>query len=124
MNKDLSPIQQELLTKADSIFQSIASTAGKAYDVAAEQLPDLAIQYIAYGRAISVAHLVSVLGILAVCAWVTKWLWKESQGVILMVTGGVSATTLLIYSLNVGSDIMVWFVPKIWLIQEIVKLVK
>jgi hypothetical protein len=53
----LSPMQNELLRRADSIFDSISNTVSKASDLAiqggkavAEQIPDIAFQYIAYGR--------------------------------------------------------------------------
>lgn len=41
----LSPIQEELLKRADSIFDSIAKSVAQAKDFAVEQLPDIAIQY-------------------------------------------------------------------------------
>lgn len=47
---ELSPIQKELLDRADTIFKTIAEAASKAASFAAEQLPDIAIQYIAMER--------------------------------------------------------------------------
>lgn len=51
MQEKLSPIQTELLSRADSIFASISAAVGKATDFAAVQIPEIAIQYVAYGRA-------------------------------------------------------------------------
>lgn len=48
MADKLSPIQEELLKRADSIFSSVATAVGQAKDIAVEQLPDIAYQYIAY----------------------------------------------------------------------------
>jgi len=50
-NDKLSPIQQELLNRADSIFDSIKNAAIVAKDFAVEQLPDVAYQLIALERA-------------------------------------------------------------------------
>jgi hypothetical protein len=124
MNKDLSPIQQELLSRADSIFQSISATASKAYDVAADQLPDLAVQYIMYGRAMSIVATISVLLCVVVGAWaIYKWT-EVSEGVIIIPVTVINGISLLIYLFNAPSFVMVWAAPKIWLIQEIIKLVK
>lgn len=53
----LSPIQRELLSRADDIFATIGSAVSSATDAAvragavvAKEIPDIAWQYIAYGR--------------------------------------------------------------------------
>ena len=50
MADKLSTIQEELLKRADSIFSSVATAVGQAKDIAVEQLPDIAYQYVAYNR--------------------------------------------------------------------------
>ena len=66
MNKDLSPLQQELLTRADNIFSSISDVVGKTTTFAAEQIPDIALQYVAYGRVISTMTVVVGLTLLII----------------------------------------------------------
>ena len=47
---NVSPMQQELLSRADSIFSGISSAVGTAKEFAVEQLPDIAYQFVAFGR--------------------------------------------------------------------------
>ena len=46
--ESLSPMQAELLKRADDIFKSIGEAVTKASDIAAEQIPDIAMQYVTY----------------------------------------------------------------------------
>lgn len=124
MNEKLSPIQQELLSRADSIFQSLAATAKGAYDIAADQLPDLAIQYITYGRVSSVVYTVIVIGTILLSFYISKKFGEATDWLILFPTVAISFTMLAIWLAKLPELIMVWAAPKIWLIQEIVKLVK
>jgi len=51
MTEKLSPMQDELLKRADSIFDGISKTVSATKEFALEQIPDVAYQLIAYQRA-------------------------------------------------------------------------
>lgn len=132
MADKLSPMQEQLLQRADSIFASISAGVAKASDFASEQIPDIAIQYVAFGRAYSTA--VMVLCIVYLIAWTVsmyKLIKSENNDSIIPVAilvaifgGAASIATVIMLFVNMKSFFLVWFAPKIWLITEIVKLVK
>lgn len=139
MNKDLSPLQQELLSRADSVLASIGNAVGKATDFAAQQLPDIGVQFIAYGRAYTSivtlsALVVFIVGLYLIVRVATQNSWKapnsmwngwaESRSAALVCGGFLSFLSFLVVASHMKEFLMVWFAPKIWLIQEIVKIVK
>lgn len=130
---NLSPLQQELLNRADTIFNSIGAAVGKASTLAAEQVPDIALQYVAYGRLyltliMSGAILVFLLSVVAVSIAT----YKNSKSrefldytipvyFVSVITTMFSVTA---FFHNLKETVMVWVAPKIWLMTEIVHLVK
>lgn len=134
-NKEtLSPIQQEILNRADSIFASISSTVGAGVELAKEQLPDIALQYIMFGRGYTSILMVLALVLLVVayhCAVRVGIKDKYKMGdselrIIIAILGGIVSAFIgtLMFFMNLKEFILVWFAPKIWIIQEIVHLVK
>lgn len=137
--ENLTPIQSELLSRADSILNSIGSAVGKATDFAATQIPDIAMQYVGYGRAhesflmflgftflITGLYLLIALVSMNVYKWPNDRLgeWDARRGVACII-GAVSAVVGFVVVLtNIGTFMMVWFAPKIWLIIEMAKLIK
>lgn len=152
----LSPMQREVLERVDSIFGAIGNTVNKGTDmvgkgidkagelaakggeVLSEQLPDIAYQYVAFGRAVNTAAI--LLGI--VLAWIGYHLfWNiacrnsrnlpnssgewHSGRVVSFIFGlvGIIAGFLTVV-FNAKEFLLVWFAPKMWLILEIVELVK
>ena len=142
MNKDLSPLQQELLTRADTIFLSIGDVVGKASTFAAEQIPDIALQYVAYGRVISTMTVVVGLTLLIIGLWLIirvavqdcyksngeyenrRDMWSEVRTGAMLVGVMLAVVGFLVSAINMAKFVMVWFAPKIWLMIEIVHLVK
>lgn len=136
MTTKLSPMQEQLLQRADSIFASISTTVAKATDFASEQIPDIAIQYVAFGRAYSTTLVVvSTLIMLAYVFMVYKFIkhdvynsslsrFSESSIAVTVVGAFPSVGALITVMVNVKDVFLVWFAPKIWLITEIAKLVK
>ena len=51
-------------------------------------------------------------------------LWEASQGEIVIIGMFVWAGCALVFFINIQGFLLVWFAPKIWLIKEIVHLVK
>lgn len=130
MADKLSPIQEQLLQRADSIFNSISTGVAKATNFASEQIPDIAIQYVAFGRAYYTAILMGCA--IFVIAW-ALCMYKlvkantnnEPQIIGTGIVGGIfSLISVLTSAENMKDFFLVWFAPKIWLITEIVKIVK
>jgi hypothetical protein len=135
----LSPMQQEMINRADSIFASISESVSKVSDFGKEQIPDIAYQFILFNRAyitfaevIGVAFLVLAyylvirvaiqdshkLGLDFLDEWVGARTVACIAGVLFAFVG------LLNIALNMKMFFMVWFAPKIFLIQELVNLAK
>lgn len=134
----LTPLQQALLDRADSIMDSIATTVDKASTFAAEQVPDIALQYVAYGRASLTTYMILGVTLLAIGLWLAvrvaimnsrnfpenTYNWDDRRiGAMIsgLVTTGIG---LGVFLHNLNNFIMVWVAPKIWLINEIAHLVK
>lgn len=130
----LSPMQQEILQRADSIFQSLSETAARAADFAGEQIPDIAMQYVAFGRAyetfwVATAAIIAMLSIIGLAKnWRKTGSYSDDHFqafVICLISGlGLLMPTTLLLTEHLKSFLLVWFAPKMWLILEITRLVK
>jgi hypothetical protein len=125
----LSPMQQELLNRADAIFSAMADAASKASSFVAEQVPEIALQYVAFGRAwLTTLVVISILCVI-VSAILFRWLAKnglDDSPLPFSVFFGmcVSFVLGLVLILNNLKDfLLVWFAPKVWLITSIAQLV-
>lgn len=150
VKQTLSPMQQELLNRADKIFDWIGNSVDKVGDLAikggqavAEQIPDIAFQYVAYGRVVLTVYI--LLGIfLYFMAYYTvvriglrdtmklgtvqSWSGQDWHPMryVFSIGGGVIGCiggSLFIF-VNLKEAILVWFAPKVWLMMELVHLVK
>lgn len=134
MSDKLSPMQEQLLGQASSILSSISETVSKATDLAAAQLPDIATQYVAYGRVS--ATLMVILGVigLSLVGWIlcsvcfaNKYKMRETEArafVGFLACFFIGIPSLVMFAGNINRMVMVWVAPKVWLIKEIVELVK
>lgn len=135
----LTPIQTELLRRADSIFDSLAKTVNQAKDFASEQIPDIAFQYVAWGRGYLTAY--EVIG--TICVIVGLWSFVRvclmnslklpndrinDPHAVRFIAGfaglGMTVAGAIITLTHLKEFMMVWFAPKVWLITEIVNLVR
>lgn len=145
-NTDLSPMQQELLNRADAIFNSIGNAAGKASDLAieggklvAEQVPDIAVQYITFGRAYLTLKVVLALALVVICIFTMIRVsiqnslnlkdapgqdWHFFRILTLLVCAVLCIFSAIAFMVNIREMMFVWFAPKMWLIQEIVHLAR
>jgi len=130
-------MNEQLQSKLVEILAGIQSATKAAGDFALEQLPDIAQQYVAYGRMSATAHLIvfSVLVAAALYVFLAKGLlnktekneyghWKDGRmaaslggGFISFLLGGIALT-------QVNNFLLVWFAPKVWLLKEIASLIK
>ena len=137
MSQELST---EILKRADSLVKYLADTLEKSGNFVLEQAPDIIQQYVLYGRiSTTISVLASLLFIFA--SWYLiyrvgiKDSWKlgtercgdwaigrsaaTAVGAIIMLPLSILAFLSYIHDM-----ILVWAAPKVWLIQELAKLVK
>lgn len=135
----LSPMQQELLNRADSIFETLKQGAIVAKDFAMEQLPDIAQQYILFNRVfLSFVELLPFISLLLI--WLFYFLCckehnrrinagEPETGAEILFNIGCGASciafiiTFIAACVNFKDFLLVWFAPKIFLIQTITELV-
>lgn len=121
-------VQEQLLSKTTEILSALQTGVEKTGAFAAEQLPDIALQFIAYGRVITVVSVlwwVALSGVLAYMTYKLVTAWdKEWQTPFALLTGGGSLACWGGIAHNTGPMLMVWFAPKIYLITEIARLLK
>lgn len=137
--ESLTPLQEELLRRADSIFDGISKTVNQAATFAGEQIPDIAYQYVAWGRGYLTAYVVIGAVILAIGMFLALRIgffnsrklkndysgdWHGARIVAVVLGSMVTAIGFIVVMHNLKELIMVWAAPKIWLINEIVMLVK
>lgn len=134
MSDKLSPMQEQLLGQASSILQSVSDTVSKATDLAAAQLPDIAMQYVAYGRATTTTLvLIGLIGMIAFWWVVIQVCYKNKFGMKdtearaftgFFATLFLGCPSFVMVSVNLNDFFMTWLAPKVWLIKELVHLVK
>ena len=142
----LSPMQAELLARADAIFEAVGASVSKATDMAieggkyvAKEVPEIAFQYVAYGRAMETLFIVLAFTFLIVAYHVSmKYGFKNTQNVKDMEEGMWGASRIVACCAGAGSFVigfimlcvnakdfvLVWFAPKVWLLLELVRLIK
>lgn len=118
----------ELQSKLTEILSAIQTGVGKAADFTMEQVPDIAWQYVMYGRAVyTVGFVVS----LAITAVVTIWLIRairDEQGQLCECAFPAALIALPLSVVGTAmlfpTTMLVWFAPKVWLLKEIARLLK
>jgi hypothetical protein len=121
----------ELQSKLVEVMSSLQTSLGQGSDFAMQQLPELARQYITYGRIwYSTAFAASVV-LCAVCLWAALRCWRSIQGHdteeldLKLTLCCCGAFLFLIGALaTVQTFLLVWLAPKVWLLQEIVSLAR
>lgn len=133
-------MNEELQKHAADLLLMLKSGIEKGTQLAGEKLPDLAYQYVLWGRAYVTIGFLTIGALTGFCLWVfyqnavnNRWNLKEkyhpdewSAGrVVLAIVTGIPGALLFIATMDILSKfIMVWFAPKIWLLQEIAKVLK
>ena len=125
-------MNDELQSKLAEVLGGIADGVSQAKDFAVEQLPDVAQQYIMFGMVWqTVAFLVSLAVFVAFCMLLFFIIKKRSDldEVIVGLGGGLTVVIAIPFSLVVVMEtmknmLMVWFAPKLYLLQGIAGLLK
>lgn len=131
----LLEILTAIQTNTGKAIDTGTELAGKAGDFAMEQLPDIAQSYVAFARAWETfgallwwgVTLALLYAVLMKAILNTKWmdgnLWPIERFLICLIGIPVTLATL-VTALQYTKDAMfVWFAPKVWLIQELAKLI-
>ena len=129
-------MNDELQNKLAEVLGGIAEGVTQAKDFAVEQLPDVAQQYIMFGMVWETAAFVMLVAATVVCGWMFLHGWKlanddeasygdADRGPIMMIFGSIAGGTTAVFCLvQLKAVLLVWFAPKLYLLQGIAGLVK
>ena len=124
-------MNEQLQSKLVEILAGIQAATKAAGDFAIEQLPDIAQQYMVYGRVYHTARFIvgvvlTALAMAAICFCVK--FAKQRREDAAFVSGGTGIVVLVIGALVAGASssnfFLVWFAPKVWLLKEIAGLLR
>jgi hypothetical protein len=124
-------VNEQLQSKLVEILAGIQSATKAAGDFALEQLPDIAQQYVVYGRALaSFWILLGAAFLIYAAVGATKCIrnaraGKDDWAFGFGFSGGIAAVIgMMFVCVNVSTFALVWFAPKVWLLKEIAGLLK
>ena len=117
-------MKEDLQSRLLEMLTSIQNATSKAADFALAELPDIAQQYIAFGRIFET--FMFAVGTAALCflVWVTIKIFRDVNKRASVVPAGATAFFFFLWVHQVKNVVLVWAAPKIWLITELAKLVK
>lgn len=131
-------MNNELQTQLASILASIQSSMAASTDFAMAQLPDIAQQYVLYGRVQSLWVTAVLLVFSAALLYLSWWAYKnpwntstwaferdkkrsDSNVLLIALPAAVGGFILLVRLLTFPW--MLWFAPKVWLLAELARMV-
>jgi len=139
MTDTLTPIQTELLKRADSVYDSLSRAVTTATDFAAQQIPDVAYQYLVYYR-VYLTTIVCVFTLMWVLQQTVMIKWAKATDkyfernnlyneghhwfiyvLTTIVVSMICATTIFSHFKEL---LMVWFAPKVFLLEQLTNLIK
>ena len=124
-------MKDELQLKLVEVLTAIQVGVGKSADFALEQLPDIAQQYVLYGRVWSTVSVLWWLAMLAAFAWVAlrfgylskkvdRWGdWTDARVAAALAGTAATGTSSFLLLWELRSAMLVWFAPKVWLLKEV-----
>jgi hypothetical protein len=123
-------MKDQVQGKLVEILTGIQTAVGKASDFAIEQLPDIAMQYITWGRVSESVYILIFITVLILSFLVARWGFKhrdsceEVHGIACLMGGAATLGSGILILANLSSLLMVWFAPKVWLIKELARMVR
>lgn len=129
-------MKDELQTKLTEILTTIQANVSKGTDFALEQLPDIAQQYLFYGK---VWEIIAVLAMLAInvpiilatlkFGYLSKrgnefGDWSEGRVAVVIIGTVASLFSASIFLMALHELVFIQFAPKVWLIKEVTELLK
>lgn len=129
-------MNEQLQSKLAEILTAIQNAAKPAGDFALEQLPDIAQQYLLYGRVSSLIALALFLGMAVGAAYAAQAFMRRAieaprlsgvelaYGIGCVTAAAASVLTAIIFVSSISGALLVWFAPKVWLLKELASLLK
>ena len=128
-------MNEQLQTKLVEILSAIQAGTAKAGDFALQQLPDIAQQYVVFGRIYNTCATLMLMFLLYLCAFIVyKHGYKAKADrygeppdtAILVWISGVSVGAFIgsILFYQISYTFLVWIAPKVWLIEKLATLIK
>ena len=131
-------MEDELKKNAADLLALLKDGLEKGAQVAGEQLPDLAMQYVLWGRVMNTVTLVFLTVTAVTCIWVfyqsavkNRWEvkdsyagWGHTRAVACTLSGVMGMLFTALALANTSSFLLVWFAPKVWLLKEIAQVLK
>jgi hypothetical protein len=127
-------MNDELQNKLAEVLGGIAEGVTQAKDFAVEQLPDVAQQYIMFGMVWETAAFVMLVAATGFFGWMFWRGWKTpdeaswrdaDRGQMLIIFGSIPGVFTAVASIvQLKTVLLVWFAPKLYLLQGIAGLVK
>lgn len=120
----MSDTPSQLDTKLAALVDTIISATKAAGDFAMEQLPDLAMQMVMYGRAMSTALLLVSVATLWFCWWCGKNSMKHDREILILPCIFSALFGVVLFLCSLHDFVLSWFAPKIYIIKEVASLLK
>jgi len=123
-------MNDELQSKLVEVLTGISEGVSQAKDFAIEQLPDVAQQYIMFGMVWETSLLALYATFIALIAFGLWKLWRSDAADVETVAfstifgGGTLVLLLIAFVIQLKPVLLVWFAPKLYLLQGIAGLVK
>ena len=123
-------MNDELQSKLVEVLTGISEGVAQAKDFAVEQLPDVAQQYIMFGMVWETSLLALYATFIALLAFGLWKLWRSDAADVETVAfstifgGGTLVLLLIAFVMQIKPVLLVWFAPKLYLLQGIAGLVK
>lgn len=117
-------MNEQLLSRATAILDYVGETVKKTGDFVVEQAPDIAIQYVAYARATSTTAIVAAVVLGSIAIWGCYKTMRDDDLLYLMLSMFPTIVSVGLLIGNFNKFFMSWFAPKVYLLTEIVKLIK
>ena len=117
-------MKEELQEKLVEILTSIQNATGKAADFAVAELPDVAQQYLIFGRIYESFFMAAFVILFVVCAFLSIKVYKDFDKELVIAPVIFSAFFLFLSLSQIKETLLVWVAPKVWLITELAKLIK
>ena len=132
MTTELTPMQAELLKRSEAIMDSLGKTISSAVDFSKEQIPDIAYQYIAFERAYTSVTLLCGIAFIVLALFLTRYALNTKWSRDLDTKLGLSAIAgvcsgiigLITFFASLKVFLLVWFAPKVFLLQSLTSLIK
>lgn len=135
-------MNEQLQSKLVEILAGIQAATKTAGDFAMEQLPDIAQQYIVYGRVVASINLLLSILFVAGCAFValrfgylnkagiepagsySSGNWQDHRINACIVGTGLGLLSMPAIFITARAAALVWLAPKVWLLKELASLIK